>query len=322
MPAPAPAPGGGSRHRAVPRPTGHRWLTLVLAVAAPLSAQQVADTGFRPAIQRPAFPAGQGPLVALDEAHHNFHTLGGRYAPFGALLARDGYRVVASTAPFDSAALAPVGLLVVANAIAAENLGRWYRPTHKAFRAAEVTAVVRWVEQGGALLLIADHMPFGGAAESLGRAFGFGLTDGFAVDSAEEDLPPFTRGAGTLRGHPITDGATADQRVDQVRTFTGQAFSIPAGAAPLLVLPPGSRTLLPDTAWQFHAATPRAAAGGMAQGAVLRVGRGRVAVFGEAAMFTAQLVGEARTPVGMNAPGAGQNATLLRNLVRWLTEER
>ena len=47
-----------------------------------------------------------------------------------------------------------------------------------------------------------------------------------------------------------------------------------------------------------------------------------VAVFGEAAMFSAQLAGPNRVPAGMNAPGAGGNVTMLRNLVRWLTETR
>ena len=60
--------------------------------------------------------------------------------------------------------------------------------------------------------------------------------------------------------------------------------------------------------------------GGWAQGAVREVGQGRVAVFGEAAMLSAQVAGPNRVPAGMNAPGAEQNATLLRNLVRWLTD--
>lgn len=57
----------------------------------------------------------------------------------------------------------------------------------------------------------------------------------------------------------------------------------------------------------------------MLQGAVLRFGRGRVALFGEAAMFTAQLAGPTRKPVGMNAPEAGQNAQFVLNLLHWLS---
>ena len=286
-------------------------------LASPLAAQQLPDTAFHPVIAHPAFPPGTGPVVGLDEAHHNFHTLAGRYAPFGALLARDGYRVVASTAPFDSAALARLDLLVVANAVAAANETNWVVPIRPAFTPAEVRAVQAWVERGGALLLIADHMPFGGGAAPLGAAFGFRLGNGFAVDSAGNGLPPFTRAAGTLADHAVTRGPAG--RVDQVMTFMGEAFATPPGAVPLLVLPRGSRQLLPDTAWAFHPDTPVEPAGGLAQGAVMAVGRGRVAVFGEAAMFSAQVAGPSRVPAGMNAPGAGENVTLLRNLVHWLT---
>ena len=51
------------------------------------------------------------------------------------------------------------------------------------------------------------------------------------------------------------------------------------------------------------------------------IARGRVALFGEAAMFTAQRAGPELAPVGMNAPAAAQNAQLALNLVRWLTAD-
>lgn len=280
----------------------------------------MADTAFRPVIPASTHPRGQGPVVAVDEAHRNFHTIAGRFGPFATLLERDGYRVVPSRLPFDSAGLVHVGLLVVANAVAPENATTWIRPILPAFTEAEVHAVRSWVERGGALLLIADHMPFGEAAASLGRAFGFELLGGFALDTSGADLAPFTRAAGTLADHPVTRGRSAEGRVEQVRSFTGQALRAPPEATSLLILPEGTVSLFPDTAWQFSALTRRAPAAGLAQGAVRRFGRGRIAVFGEAAMFTAQLAGPNRAPVGMNAPGAEGNATLALNLVRWLME--
>ena len=54
------------------------------------SAQQVADTAFDPPIGKPAFALGKGPVVGIDEAHHNFHTVGGRYQTFARLLRKDG----------------------------------------------------------------------------------------------------------------------------------------------------------------------------------------------------------------------------------------
>ena len=295
---------------------------MTLAGAAPRAdAQQLADTSFRPRVAAPAYPDGTGPVVLLDEAHANFHTLDGRYSAFGRLLAADGYAVRANRERFTRSALDSARVLVIANALHAETAGYRALPAHSAFSDDEIAAVREWVRDGGALLLIADHMPFAGAAEQLAIAFGITFRNGFNADSAGRPGPVrFRRADGTLRAHPITDGRTAGERVDSVTSFTGQAFSLgAAGGEPLLALPAGSLVLLPEEAWRFSETTPRIAAGGMLHGAVLRFGRGRVAVFGEAAMFTAQVAGETRRRIGMNAPGAEQNAQLALNVLHWLS---
>jgi hypothetical protein len=51
----------------------------------------------------------------------------------------------------------------------------------------------------------------------------------------------------------------------------------------------------------------------------MKVGSGRAAFFGEAAMFSAQSAGPEQRPMGMNAPGAEQNYRFVLNLMRWLT---
>ena len=76
---------------------------------------------------------------------------------------------------------------------------------------------------------------------------------------------------------------------------------------------------MPKTAWEFGPDTARHDVGGWLQGAVFEVGKGRVAVFGEAAMFSAQLAGPEKVPMGMNAPNATQNPQLLLNVLHWLT---
>lgn len=58
---------------------------------------------------------------------------------------------------------------------------------------------------------------------------------------------------------------------------------------------------------------------GWYQGAILSAGKGRVAVFGEAAMFTAQIALVNNQPAGMNSPSAKQNHQLLLNIMHWLT---
>lgn len=295
--------------------------TMLAAAVAPAGAQQVADSAFAPAIARPAFAEGAGPLVLVDEAHTNFHTTDGRYYAFAQLLRRDGYVVRGLREPFTRQSLQGARVLVIANALHPSNIQNWALPTPSAFTPAEIAAVEAWVRDGGSLLLIADHMPMPGAAADLGAAFGVAMGNGFAYDSTEQvSTMRFARGDGSLADHPVTRGRGADERVDSVFAFTGQAFRVTApGAEPLMTLGRGTVLLLPEVAWQFSAQTRRENVAGQLQGAVLRHGRGRVAVFGEAAMFSAQRAGPQRQPMGMNNPGAPQNAQFLLNVMHWLT---
>lgn len=291
------------------------------AVCHPLvaGAQQVPDSAFRPRVSAPAYRPGAGPVVLIDAAHSNFHTLDGGFAGFARLLSEDGYDVRGSTGTFAPGILDSADILVVANAIHPSNAERWARPIRSAFTPAEVDGVVAWVRSGGSLLLIADHMPFAGAAAELAAALGVRMHDGFTADSAGSLGPAtFRRSDGTLRDHPVTADGAGRERIDSVTSFAGQAFELTAPGDPLLVMPDGTRLLLPEEAWVFTDDTEQRAAGGMLQGALLRIGKGRVAVFGEAAMFTAQLAGPQRIPVGMNAPEAGQNAQFVLNVLRWL----
>ena len=309
-------------------------VALVGSTARAADAQQLADTNFAPPIARPAFAPGAGPRLCVDEAHHNFHTMAGRFAPFATLARRDGYRVAASRALFSAAALASCDLLVIANAQPSDRPWTEYpRPTPSAFTNAEIAAVRAWVEQGGGLLLLADHMPLAGAAAALAAAFGAEFIDGFAYDSAagwlrdrariaaRAEVTLFTGADRTLGSHAITRGRAGDELITQVRSFTGQAFLWDAqGVVPLLTLPPHYVSLEPAIAWQFSGSTPIRRVGGWLQGAARSVGAGRVVLLGEAAMLSAQLTGPEARQMGMNAPGAEQNAQFALNILHWLSE--
>lgn len=304
-------------------PSRHAIPLLVMLVALghahPVHAQQVADSSFTPPIASPAYPAGAGPRILIDEAHHNFHTMSGRFLAFARLLRRDGYDVVPNTSRFSRAALAGTRILVISNALAAENAEDWSLPTPSAFDSAEIAAVREWVTGGGSLWLIADHMPFPGAAGPLATEFGILMSNGFALDRDEQDgRMRFSRADGSLADHPVTRGRNAAERVDSVISFTGQAFRVEAPGVPLMKLHRDAVLLLPEVAWQFSRLTQRMSASGMLQGATVSVGRGRVAVFGEAAMFSAQLAGPNRAPLGMNDPAAPQNPRFLLNVAHWL----
>jgi hypothetical protein len=213
-------------------------VAVVICSGASLVAQQVPDRTFKPSIGSPAHTHGKGPMVCLDEAHANFHTLDDRFWAFGELLRGDGYVVRATTATFDRRSLGQCSVLVISNA--QPSRGSWTDypyPTPSAFTAEEVDATRQWVHGGGQLLVVPS-------------------------------------------------------------TFIA---------------------LMPRVAWQFGPDTKRIPVGGWLQGAVMRVESGRAAFFGEAAMFSAQVTGPERRPMGMNAPGAEQNAQFVLNVMHWLS---
>lgn len=295
-------------------------LALGAPLGAPLGAQQVPDTLFRPRVAPAAWAVGTGPRLVIDGGHFNFHTVDGRYRPFAMLARQDGYRVTGSVGALTGRALDSVDILVIANPLHERNdQGKWSLPTPSAYTPDEIAAIQKFVERGGSLLLIADHMPFGGAAEALGGAFGVSFVNGFTYDSKQESIFTLRRGSG-LAPHPITHGRTRAERIDSVVAFTGSAFWLPGGGAPLMRIPPGSRVLSPLTAWQFNDSTPSIRADGMLQGAALRRGKGRVFVAGEAAMFSAQRSGpQGAGMMGFNAPTAPQNAQFALNVLHWLS---
>ena len=299
---------------------GNLILASAALVLSSLHAQPIPDAEFKPPVEQPAYPKGSGPVVIIDEAHFNWHTAAGRYLPFAELLRRDGYVVRSSKSTFDKDALQQGDILVIANALNERNNNYWVPPYPSAFRDEEITAVRDWVKEGGALLLIADHLPWPAAANKLASAFGVHYSPGHALDEKTQAEPMiFRRSDGTLAEHPITKGRAASERVDSVATFTGSAFRVDKGGEPLLIFGPGIVSFTPTNFWMFKADTPRIPVTGWNQGAVLRVGKGRAAFFGEAGMFSAQVDGPQRVPFGMNTPAARQNPQFILNLLHWLS---
>ena len=188
------------------------------------------------------------------------------------MLRRDGYVVQASSASFTKENLRQGKILVIANALAEVNQGNWSLPNPSAFADDEIAAVREWVHEGGAMLLIADHMPFAGAAEKLGATFGIRFSNCFAMFAgpSQGSLFVFRRSNGALVNHPIINGRTRDERIDSLMTFTGSAFQVDGIAQSLLVLDSSQVLVLPETAWQFTAETSRLSAVGWLQGATLK----------------------------------------------------
>ncbi len=280
--------------------------------------QQISDTTYNPAIKNPAYELGKGPVVFIDEGHHNFHTLEGRYQPFAHLLERDGYKVLSYSGEFRNVELSKGKILVIANALNELNVSNWYLPNPSAFSVEEIEIIRQWVFAGGSLFLIADHMPMAGAAIDLANAFDFTFTNGFARNMKSQGPDIFSIKDKTLTESILTKGRDASESVQQITSFAGQAFKMPADASPILTFGKNYENLLPDTAWVFNETTTKYSVEGWSQGAFKTFGKGRIVVFGEAAMFTAQLAGPNRFKVGMNSDVAPQNYRLLLNIVHWL----
>jgi hypothetical protein len=282
--------------------------------------------------QTPTFASGKGPIVAIDEAHKNTHAFGtASFRGLVGLLQGDGYRVRPLAESITPSSLTGVDVLVISGP------GGWLTPD-ESLSSAEVAEVLQWIKNGGCLLLILDHMPAPQNAGRLTAALGVSRWhDGYAMVNVQDSAPlgniifwrsdSFPAGApavgptgpaggqgyqgvdAVLARHPITEGRMPEQRVRRVATFGGSAFLPPPGAEVLLTMPRDAVSLTPlqtpGAVPSFPASTPRTPVGGWLQGAVLKLGRGRVALFGETGLFS-------------GGPAA-DNRTFVLNVMHWLS---
>ena len=209
-------------------------------------------------------------------------------------------------------------ILVISNALNEINVNDWSLPNPSAFSKSEMEVVKKWVNSGGSLFLIADHMPMAGAAKDLAKEFEFEFTNGFVFDTINRGPSYFNLKEKTLSESIITKGRNSFESVDQIITFTGQAFKIPDDANPILTFNKNYVNMLPDKAWVFDKKTTKYNVEGWSQGAYKKYGKGKIVVFGEAAMFSAQLAGTEKIKMGMNNKVAPQNYQLLLNIIHWL----
>jgi hypothetical protein len=189
------------------------------------------------------------------------------------------------------------------------------------FSTSEVQTLQSWVRDGGSLFLITDHLPDPGAVAELAAAFDIEVHNGYVLNGAPEgpELPlVFRMEEGTLTDDPLLRGDERNPPILQVATFTGAALRGGGDFRPLLVLGSGRESWVPAEYWEFREDTPRLDVSGWSQGGIQEFGAGRLAVFGEAAMFTAQRFDPGGVLAGMNAPEAVDNLKLLRRIMAWL----
>jgi len=86
-----------------------------------------------------------------------------------------------------------------------------------------------------------------------------------------------------------------------------------------LTLGKGAVSITPAIPFQVNANTPRVSVEGWSQGAVLQIGKGRVAVFAEGMMFSSQLDTKTGKKYGLTSMGGEQNEMFLLNVMHWLS---
>ncbi len=305
------------------------------ACLAASSQQVITDNDFDVSVSSPVY-SREHPRVVIDEAHHNLHTMEGHYKPLARLLLNDGYQPEPGITPFTAMALRGVTVLVVSNARGGDGPPSAGAP---AFTSSECDAVQQWVRDGGSLLLIADHKPFGAAAYELAMRFGVEMGKGYVFDPKNSAGDPtflaFSRANGLLGDHAVTRGRNQAERIDRLVAFTGQSLSVPSGGTVLMEFSPFAYEVdsyeVGDTIARTtpggkdlsKADRDTRSVAGRAQGVALEYGRGRVIVVGEAAMFSAQILkwdkpGESAMRFGMNVAG-NQDKQFALNVAHWLS---
>ena len=136
-------------------------------------------------------------------------------------------------------------ILVISNALNEINVRNWFLPNPSAFSQSEIIIIKNWVYNGGSLFLIADHMPMAGAAQDLAAKFGFEFTNGFVFDPLASGPAYFNLKDKSLNESIITKGRDVTESVEQIATFTGQAFKIPNDATPILIFNENYLNVLP-----------------------------------------------------------------------------
>jgi hypothetical protein len=278
-----------------------------------------------------------GPTILIDAAHHNLIDIVESHAGW---LEEEGFTVRILQQSVDHESLDGVETVIISLPSAPRNAvtrpwtdekfaAAWQPPFPSAFSADEISVLHEWVSEGGGLALVFDHMPVSNAVEELAAAFGVEVANGHAYDERmlrwegdslsrkEAGSAVFRRTDGTLTAHPITDGRSVAERIDSVALGGGAAFRLPPEGQPLLTLGMSFVSLLPEAPFRFREDTPRQAIGGWSQGGVLRVGRGRLAVFSDAGILATHDEVAAGEP-----PWSGwqlQNPQLFLNAVRWLS---
>ena len=223
-------------------------------------------------------------VILIDEAHGNRHGLGtinnpGTLRWIAAPAEEAGIKVKSHKATVSREILSEASLLVIAGATTPPD-----EADFGAFTGLEVEQITGWVKDGGSLLLLTDHPPFGKNVRSLAQSFGVDFSlDNVSDPTLKDPRAPnaarmvFTKLQGLIEPYEITKG------VERVITYGGQGiWRTEKDTIRLLKIPPTAQTSgEKSVALQTKGEN-------LAQLLAFKFGRGRVVISGETGLFTAQ----------------------------------
>ena len=294
-----------------------------------VKAQETNDREFKFEIRNPAFPQQKGPVVCIDEAHHNVHTIDKLFAPFVQVMRADGFQPIPLKGVIDGTSLSQCNVLILGNGQANDMQSSkfWTYPHVSAYSSLEINSMVRWIRSGGNLLLFADHSPAAGSASGLAALLGVQLLNGWAnVTSQGQASHPevIHRSDGAMSDHPILAGRAKGEQINSLATYGSAAFYHSEFIKPILTFGQGANALvylgdmgqrlseIPQTEW------PRYNIEGWLMGGSREWGEGRIVIFGDVTACTAQIIGSEELTVGMNHSENSQNHLFCLNMLRWL----
>jgi hypothetical protein len=275
------------------------------------------------------------PVILFDRGHHNYGQNSSQDEPgriIESFLESHGFEVRGLEGAITRHALAGVAVFHTSNALSAHNIGNWSLPNPSAFTTQEIDVLSGWVRSGGSLLMVIEHMPFGGSYRQLAAAFGIEVSNGFAVGRTRlsgwgEDAVAlagnllFRRNDETWPEHAVLSGALPYGEIDYLATDCGSAFALPPGATSLLTLDVDTVSLEPSVSWEFTPQTPRREVAGWSQAGILPFGDGKVAVLGDNFLISAPAYLE--PPYIEDAAEAvrgAHNHQFTLNVYRWLSQ--
>jgi len=267
-------------------------------------------------------PRLSGQRVVFDQGHKNHHQIGRTYKPFANLLRNDGCNVESTDKPIDTSVLSTADIFIIPTAMGEEEPGE-----KSPFTDNEIKSLEEWVRNGGSILLVTEHYPFGLAMEPLLTRFGVKVHNGYTEDSTMTnkeviDALLFDKSKGQLsNSHPITS------TINRVNTFTGSAIKGDSTWTRLLILSDNAQNYNVDVKVERDGGDIRVNVSyadfypgrDYSQGLCKNYGQGKIVVLSESALLTAQ-IDKNGNKFGMNISDT-DNKEFALNIIRWLANK-